>query len=409
MRLSGDNMTSMKRSNRKAVLYHLCRSGSISRKMLAQSMELTPAAITNIVGDMIEENLLLEGTTLRSARGAGRAQVLIELNTHAYCGLGVLINMRQAILSAVWMDGSLIFSQSIDIEERASAQPLVADLSARLLDLARAHHLPWEKIVGVGVAVRGVTDLNSRVVLDSFGALLEKELPLADMFEKQTGLPAILSNNVRALFAAQMFLSHDRCTLSQLFLRCEYGIGASLSVRDEIWSGGNGRCAEIGHIPVVRRGGKPCACGKSGCLETIASPTAIREEALRICSPKRTPLLWRVRESRGDDIDLNTILDAARHGDPGVARIVERAVRTLGAALKSVIYIVDPQKIVLYGNLFENNYFLSLLMADMNEGIDNDHSDVIIEKSPFNNTLEPVAAGILTIEKFFENGGMKLS
>ena len=45
----------------------------------------------------------------------------------------------------------------------------------------------------------------------------------------------------------------------------------------------------------------------------------------------------------------------------------------------------------------------------MNEGIDNDHSDVIIEKSPFNNTLEPVAAGILTIEKFFENGGMKLS
>ena len=80
------------------------------------------------------------------------------------------------------------------------------------------------------------------------------------MFEKSTHLPAILSNNVRALFAAQMFLSHDRCTLSQLFLRCEYGIGASLSMRDEIWSGGNGRCAEIGHIQVVRRGGKPCVC-----------------------------------------------------------------------------------------------------------------------------------------------------
>lgn len=405
MRLSGDNMMSVKRANRRAVLYHLCEQGAMSRKMLAQQMGLTPAALTKIVGEMLDEHLLLEGTTLRDANTTGRAQVLIELNTHAYCGLGVLLNVGQASLTAVWLDGSVIFDESISIPKRAPVQPTVERLSQRLMELAEAHGLNRERIIGIGLAVRGLQDTDQQIVQDSFGALDEKNVPLAEMFSRCTGLNTYMNNNVRALFSAQMFLSRDRHSLSQLFLRCEYGIGASISIHNEIWNGGNGRCSEIGHIPVVRRGGKPCACGKSGCLETIASPSAIRSEALSICSPERTPLLWRIRQSK-EDVDLNDILNAARHGDEGVRAIVDRAVKALGMALKSVVYIVDPQKIVLYGRLFDNSYFLSLLMADMAEGLDDDHCRIIIEKSAFNNLLEPMAAGVLIVEQFFNHGGM---
>ena len=405
MRLSGDNMMSVKRTNRSSVLYHLCQQGAMSRKMLAQRMGLTPAALTKIVGEMLDENLLLEGTTLRDAGGAGRAQVLLELNAHACCGLGVLLNVEHASLTAIWLDGSVIFDETIPIPKRAPVRPTVEMLSRRLLELADAHGLSRDIIIGIGVAVRGMLDANRRIVQDSFGALGEKNVPLAEMFRECTGLETEMNNNVRALFEAQMFLSHDHYSLSQLFLRCEYGIGASLSIRNEIWNGGNGRCAEIGHIPMVRRGGKPCACGKAGCLETIASPAAIRSEALSICSPERTPLLWRICQSK-EEVDLNDILNAARNGDEGVSAIVDRAVRALGMALKSAIYIVDPQKIVLYGKLFDNSYFLSLLMADMAEGLDDDHCKIIIEKSAFNNLLEPMAAGILIVEQFFSNGGL---
>lgn len=116
-------------------------------------------------------------------------------------------------------------------------------------------------------------------------------------------------------------------------------------------------------------------------------------------------MLWRIRQSK-EDVDLNDILNTARYGDEGVSAIVDRAVKALGMALKSVVYIVDPQKIVLYGRLFDNSYFLSLLMADMAEGLDDDHGKIIIEKSAFNNLLEPMAAGILIVEQFFNDGGM---
>ena len=407
MTLSGDNIASIRRSNRASVLYQLLENGPVSRKMLADSMDLTPAAITKIVGGMIEEGLLVEGTTLRNAHSAGRSQVLLEINPKAWCGLGVKLNVHETIVSAVWLDGTVVFSEKVPLPLNAEAEAAVDLLCKRLMALVDAAGLPKDRILGVGLAVRGIVDLSSRTVVDSFGALRERNVPLVELFERRLGLPTVMDNNVRSLFAAQMFLSRDRQETSQLFVRCEYGIGAALSVGSDIWNGGNGRCSEIGHIQVVRRGGKPCFCGKSGCLETIASPDAILRDALEMMSPTRTPLLW-ARKQSGADIGLDDVLECARGGDAGVGRIVDRAVRLLAAALKSAVYIVDPQKIVLYGRLFENQYFLSCLEAEMLEGLDRDHMSVRVEKSPFNTLLEPIAAGILIVERFFRNGGIPL-
>ena len=401
----GDNMMGVKRTNRSAALKILHEQGSISRKRLAESIKLTPAAITKIVGEMIAEGIVVEGRTLPSD-GVGRREVMVELNSRARCALGVLINLNQALLSAVWLDGSVIFCEEMKIVSPAPAEETVKKISARLMSLVEKNKLARENIVGLGIAIRGVTSPDGRSLHNSFGAIDAEDFPICDCFEEYTKLPTVLSNNVRALFAAHMFLSRDKNSDTQFFLRCEYGIGASLSMNDKICTGTSQQCAEIGHIPVVKRGGKPCTCGKCGCLETVASPTAIREEALSILSPEATPVLWNM--SRGKDPDklsLDNVLDAARYGDEGVAAIVDKAVLVLGNALKSVIYILDPGKIVLYGRMFENSYYLSKLIAEVREGVDAGHS-VAVEKSQYNCTLERIAAGVLAVEDFLDKGGI---
>ena len=109
MPVEGDNMMGVKRNNRSAVLHILHRYGSTSRKRLSETIKLTPAAITKIVGEMLAEGLLTEGAAVPSG-GAGRREILLQLNSNAMCALGVLINLRQAILSGVRLDGSVIFS-----------------------------------------------------------------------------------------------------------------------------------------------------------------------------------------------------------------------------------------------------------------------------------------------------------
>ncbi len=405
MPFEGDNMMGVKRNNRSATLRILHEKGDMSRKRLAEYMKLTPPAITKIVAEMLQEGLLREGSAVSSG-AVGRREILVELNTHAACGLGVLINLRQAILSATWLDGSVIFSEEIVLPPRVPARETVERLARRLMELAEENRLPREKIVGLGIAVRGITVSNRRGVSDSFGALAEEDVPLCDWFEELTGLRCVLANNVRALLAAQMFLSRDEAGGSQFFLRCVDGIGAALSIDGKIWHGVTLQCSEIGHIPVVRRGGKPCSCGKSGCLETIASPSAILEEANTVLSPEKTPVLWKIVQGKGErKVALDDVFSAASSGDDGAATIVDTAVHALGSAVKSVIYLIDPGKIVLYGRMFDNDYFLAHFFSEMREGMDTRHA-VTIEKSCFNHQLEDKAACLLAVQDYFDNGGI---
>ena len=385
----GDNMMGIKRTNRSAALRLLHERGSMSRKRLAESTKLTPAAITKIVGEMISEGLVCEGSPLPSG-GVGRREVTVELNSRARCALGVLINLRQAILSAAWLDGSVIFSEELPLEPMCDAEDTVVRLAARLAELMKQHRVKKDSVIGLGIAIRGITSPDGRVVRNSFGALNTKDFPICDRFEALTGLSCVMSNNVRALFAAQMFKSRDDDLSSQFFLRCEYGIGASLSINGRIWRGSS----------------EPCSCGKSGCLETIASPTAILDGAHAMLSPEKTPVLWNICKGRdASALTIDDVFSAAQNGDEEIAKLVETAITALAAALKSVIYTLDPGKLVLYGRMFENPYYLTKLMAEMREGVDSRHN-VPIEKSRYNQTLENSAAGLLMVEKFFELGGL---
>ena len=404
MPYQGDNLISVKRSNRSAALRILHEKGAMSRKRLAEYMNLTPAAITKIVGEMIEEGLLLEGEMLQSS-GAGRREILIDLNPEAAFALGVLINLRQTIVSAVRLDGSVIFAEENRIPEKADAEETVRRLAGRLNELKCEYGMDDERIIGIGIAVRGICSTDGRTVVNSFGALDRENFPICDRMEALSGYPCIMANNVRALFAAHSFSARESEGHSQFFLRCEYGIGASLSIDGKIWHGVTEQCAEIGHIPVVRRGGKPCSCGKSGCLETIASPVAIREDALGILAEETTPVLWNMAQKKGKDaLQLEDVFAAAKNGDAQVGDIVSRAASALAMALKSVIYLFDPEKIVLYGRMFNDSYYLSRLLAEMQEGVDSGHA-VKIERSAFNQQLETRAAGLVAVEAFLRNGG----
>ncbi len=406
MSYRGDNVMGVKRTNRSAALRIFRENGSMSRKRLAEAIGLTPAAISKIVAEMIGEGLLREGPALPSG-GVGRREILIELESHAGAALGVFLNLRLAILSAVWLDGSVIFSEELALPAQADGEETSRLLAERLLALTQEHAILPEQIIGLGLAVRGITSSDGRSVVNSFGALSQHNFPLCSRMEELTAYPTVLANNVRALLAAQMFFSPGDGQGSQFFLRCEYGIGAALSIDNRIWPGITQQCAEIGHIPVIARGGKPCSCGKSGCLETIASPGSILEDALSILSPEKTPVLWKRSLVCGSGaLEVNDVLDAARNGDAGAAEIVDRAVKALGSALKSVIYLLDPGKIVLYGGIFEDAYYLSRLLSEMREGVDSTHC-TSVEKSRFNHRLENKAAGLLAVEHFFENGGIR--
>ncbi len=404
--MEGDNMMRLKRQNRGALLLCLHRTAGLSRKRLANELRLTPAAITKIAAELISEGLISEIGAVPTG-SVGRREITLSLNPDARCALGVWLGLGRAILSAVRLDGDVLFSEDMPLAIPANAEETVRMLSERLLQLIKDHALARDRIIGLGVASRGVIGADNRTVKSSFDALDAKDFPIAERFEALTGFPCVLSNNVRALLKAELFCSREPQADNAFFVRCASGIGAAIAVHGKILSGSRGQCAEIGHIPVVRQGGRPCHCGKSGCLETIASPAAIIVDAKERFSAEQTPLLFARTGGSRDAVTLSDVLEAAQGGDAGAANAVDRAAESMANALKSVVYLIDPERIVLYGPIFEHPYFCSRLKAEMAVGVDAAHA-VPMEKSRFNNALECKAAGLSAVAQFLENGGLPL-
>jgi glucokinase len=129
------------------------------------------------------------------------------------------------------------------------------------------------------------------------------------------------------------------------------GIGAGVVVDGKMYLGAHGGSGEIGHV-LMQRDGPECGCGRRGCLEALASRTAIeRDIRLEVEDGRMSVLGDRVRA--GKRLRSGRILTALEEGDSLTTEIVNRASSTLGTAIGSVVNVLDPDLVVLGGGLVE--------------------------------------------------------
>ena len=403
MRHHGDNMASVKKYNRSVILQLLHQHGALSRKRISELMSLTPAAITMIVSEMIQDGLIVEGNAEKTGGFAGRKEIPVMLSADSYIALGVSINLEELLLSATNLNGVLLFSRAIPFENGIAPEQIVEMIAANLPSLLAEHGIGSDKVMGIGVTVRGIVDMDTGFSVGFFGALSKLNNPLKEMINQRISCPVSIDNNVRGLLRAHLFFS-EQFESGVFFVRCEKGIGAAILADARILNGASGMCSEFGHIPVVIRKGKPCKCGRAGCLETEASPSAMVEEAKAVFSKEDTPCLWKLAKGKPANISLALVMQAAQE-DAAVKRIVETAAIYLANGIKGAICILDPSQVVLYGSVFESEYYMQVLHAHLEDGFHTRLQTTTVIKSPFNLKLESTAACVLAINAFFKSGG----
>jgi glucokinase len=210
----------------------------------------------------------------------------------------------------------------------------ILDVATGLADRARADGLDP---VAAGVAVPGVVDEAAGVAVWSANVGFRDE-PLRDLVAARLGVPAALGHDVRAGGTAEARLGAGRDQQHVLFVAIGTGIAAAHVVDGRAFAGAHGAAGEVGHV-IVRPGGAPCGCGGRGCLETVASASAIGR---------------RYAEEAG--VDGATAFDVAARAAAGEARAVAvwtDAVDALADGLLTAQALYDAEVIVLGGGLAE--------------------------------------------------------
>jgi predicted NBD/HSP70 family sugar kinase len=302
--------------NRALVLQTLYRSGTVSRADLARATGLTRVTISELVAQLITENLIVELGQRSQLPGhdarPGKPATLLDINRTGFQILGLDLSDHAVLRGGVLdLDGGILEHREVRLDN-ATGDVAVQKVLALTRDLIAAASAP---IMGIGVGSPGVVDLGGTVL--SAPNLGWSDLPLQSMLAEATGLPVLVANDANAAVLAEH--SFGGALSDTMLVRIGHGVGAGLLLGGTPLFGNRFAAGEIGHVVVGTDGGAPCACGKVGCLETwLAIPR------------------------------LQTALAAATD-DADRERILRLAGERLGIALAPVVGALDLAEVVLSG------------------------------------------------------------
>ncbi len=210
----------------------------------------------------------------------------------------------------------------------------ILDVAAGLAGKARADGLDP---VAAGVAVPGVVDEENGVAVWSSNVGF-RDVPLRDLVSAHLGVPAALGHDVRVGGVAEARLGAGRGRRHVLFVAIGTGIAAAHVVDGRAFAGAHGAAGEVGHV-IVRPGGPPCGCGARGCLEAVASASAIG---------RRYAGLSGITDAAAFDVAAR-----AAAAEPLATAVWTEAVEALADGLLTAQALYDAGIVVLGGGLSE--------------------------------------------------------
>ncbi|MFE4917892.1 ROK family protein [Streptomyces sp. NPDC056661] len=244
--------------------------------------------------------------------------------------------MKAALVGA---DGTLLYEARRATGRERGPDAVVESILAFAAEL-RAHGEEQfgESAAAAGVAVPGIVDAENGIAVYASN-LGWRDVPMRDKLgERLGGVPVALGHDVRTGGLAEGRIGAGKGADRFLFVPLGTGIAGAIGIAGTIEAGAHGYAGEIGHV-VVRPDGPDCGCGQRGCLETLASASAVsRAWAAASGDPKA---------------DAADCAKAVESGDPAAVQVWRNAVDALAAGLVTALTLLDPRMLIIGGGLAE--------------------------------------------------------
>ena len=211
---------------------------------------------------------------------------------------------------------------------------------------------PHAAVAVVGVGVPGIVDARRGVVLVAPN-LHWRNFPLAKLLGKRLAIPVALVNDVQAGTMAVQQFGAGRGLRDFVCMFFGTGIGGGLVLRGEVYRGAGGMGGEIGHMVVVAQSGPKCGCGNRGCLEAIASRSAIVRQVVAAMDLGRKTIVRDLCDGDTSRIRSRILAEAYRQDDKLVREIIDEACHYIGIGAANLINVLNPQAVILGGGLIE--------------------------------------------------------
>jgi predicted NBD/HSP70 family sugar kinase len=332
-----DFAPSTRNANQVRLLQALLHGPGRSRAELGRALGLSRATITSVLLDLERAGMVeqaADGPEERP-RTNGRPPLQVSLAPSAAYAVGLDFGHRHVRAAVCDLGGRIISDRyaAFDVDEAPlDGFELAAELTEQVLAEAKVDP---RHVIGVGVGLPAPLDAATGLV-HADGILPNwRGIQPARELEARLRLPVNLENDANAGAMGEHLFGAGRGVENLAYVQVSAGIGLGLILNGTPYRGVAGVAGELGHL-AMHDDGLICRCGNRGCLETVASTVAL------------TNLLSR---SRGEEVTLPRLIDLVRAGDRGARRAVTDAGEAVGTALAAAINLLNPELVVVGGEL----------------------------------------------------------
>lgn len=305
------------------VLQLIRQHHEISQAEIRKLTGLSASAISGAVKRAQSLGIVNEAGVLQEA--LGRPRTLLTLNADYGYTVGVQLNAHRNQIVLSDLQGKVVERRTLH-HPRLQPELIAEDVAAFVSDAARG------PVVGIGLAVSGIVDHRRGVCLDSTTTIGWHDVPVGPIVAARTGIATHVENDANALALAELLFGAGRDHESFIVLTLGRGIGAGIVINRALYRGRNGIAGEIGHVRVSTPSDYTCYCGKSDCLEAVASAGAVG----RLLSDRL-----------GRPIDLDDLAAALRAHPADADAVFDLAGERLGSALAFLATVFDPDAIFI--------------------------------------------------------------
>ena len=261
--------------------------------------------------------------------------------------IGIDLGGTNIAVGLVNDDGQILHSASVPTLKERHWSEIVKDMATLTERVILESGYARKDIRAVGIGCPGSIDKENGVVVYSNNIVMHN-VPMADEFRKHFDVPVYLENDANAAALGE-YTTFGENVNSFVFITLGTGVGGGIILNGKVWSGFNGAGAEIGHQSLVFDG-KPCTCGRRGCLEAYASVSALIEQSQEAMDAHPESLMNAWAQEHGK-VTGRTSFDCAKQGDPIAIAVRDRYLEYVAEGICSIVNVLQPEFLSIGGGI----------------------------------------------------------
>lgn len=326
-------------------------SGAMTIPELSKQVSLSTPKIISLLSELKGEGIVEEIGQADSS--GGRRPVLYGIQRNAFYVLAITINLYRTTVFVFDGKNQAVFEAEVLPVAISSGEKIIDEIVSFAERVLQKHQIDRNRVIGAGIEIPGLVNFEKGINLTH----LKTQEPLLSIFERKLGMPVVIENDAKARTYAELKFGAAKDRKNVLVLEIDWGIGLGMILNGKLYRGNHSLAGEFGHLPMSDNE-ILCACGKQGCLETIASGTAIARMAREGIKSGKSSMLTALVNEDLEKIEPKTVVQAANAGDQYSIQILTNVGQWLGRSLSYLIQIFNPELIILGGRVADAGQYI---------------------------------------------------